>query len=44
MEAELRDDISALEPEEVAVLTLLRARLNVTLKDTLNASLAAALA
>jgi DNA topoisomerase-1 len=34
-EAELRDDLSGLKPEEVAVLTLLQARINMTLKDKL---------
>lgn len=41
VEAELRDDLAALQPEEVAVLTLLRSRLSLTLKDKLQASLAA---
>jgi hypothetical protein len=36
---ELRQDLAALRPEEVAVLTLLRTRLNATLKDKLQASL-----
>lgn len=40
VEEELRD-LAALGPEEVAVLALLRARLNMTLKDKLKASLAA---
>ena len=39
-EAELRDDLSGLKPEEAAVLTLLQARLSVTLKDKLVASAA----
>jgi DNA topoisomerase-1 len=41
VEKELRDDLAALQPEEVAVLTLLRSRLSLTLKDKLQASLAA---
>lgn len=41
VERELRGDLSALQPEEVAVLTLLRSRLSLTLKDKLKASLAA---
>ncbi|MEZ5817691.1 MAG: DNA topoisomerase IB [Hyphomicrobiaceae bacterium] len=41
VEAELREDLAALQPEEVAVLTLLRSRLRLTLKDKLKASLAA---
>jgi DNA topoisomerase-1 len=40
VEAELRDDLPGLEPEEAAVLTLLQARLRVTLKDKLAASAA----
>jgi len=35
VEAELRDDLPGLKPEEVAVLTLLQARLSVTLRDKL---------
>jgi DNA topoisomerase-1 len=42
VEAELRDDIAVLTPEEAAVLTLLRHRLSLTLKDKLESSLAAA--
>jgi len=38
VEAELRDDLSGLKPEEAAVLTLLQARLSMTLKDKLGAS------
>jgi len=38
VEAELRGDLSRLSAEETAVLTLLRSRLNVTLKDKLEAS------
>jgi len=34
-EAELRDDLAGLKPEEVAVLTLLQARISMTLKDKL---------
>ncbi len=41
VEEELRDDLATLQPEEVAVLTLLRSRLSLTLKDKLKASLAA---
>ncbi len=41
VESELRDDLSGLKPEEAAVLTLLQARLSVTLKDKLVASAAA---
>jgi hypothetical protein len=41
VEEELREDLAALQPEEVAVLTLLRSRLSLTLKDKLQASLAA---
>jgi DNA topoisomerase-1 len=40
-EAELRDDLAALQPEEAAVLTLLRNRLSLTLKDKLKASVKA---
>ena len=39
VEDELREDIAALRPEEVAVLTLLRTRLSLTLKDKLKASI-----
>jgi DNA topoisomerase-1 len=39
VENELREDISSLKPEEVAVLTLLRTRLSRTLKDKLRASI-----
>jgi len=35
VEAELRDDLAGLKPEEAAVLTLLQARLSLTLKDKL---------
>ena len=41
VEAELRDDLASLKPEEAAVLTLLRNRLNLTLKDKLETSLKA---
>jgi DNA topoisomerase-1 len=41
VEEELRGELAALQPEEVAVLTLLRSRLSLTLKDKLEASLAA---
>ena len=41
VEEELREDLAALRPEEAAVLTLLRNRLNLTLKDKLQASLKA---
>lgn len=41
VEEELRDDLTTLQPEEVAVLTLLRGRLSLTLKDKLQASVAA---
>jgi DNA topoisomerase I len=41
VEQELREDLADLQPEEVAVLTLLRSRLSLTLKDKLQASLAA---
>jgi DNA topoisomerase-1 len=41
VEKELRDDLAALRPEEAAVLTLLRNRLNLTLKDKLQASVRA---
>ena len=40
VEAELRDDLPGLKPEEAAVLTLLQARLSVTLKDKLVESVA----
>jgi DNA topoisomerase-1 len=40
VEEELRDDLAALQAEEVAVLTLLRSRLSLTLKDKLESSLA----
>jgi DNA topoisomerase I len=40
VEAELRDDLAALKPEEAAVLTLLQTRLSMTLKDKLKASVA----
>jgi DNA topoisomerase-1 len=40
VEAELRDDLPGLKPEEAAVLTLLQARLSTTLKDRLEASVA----
>ena len=39
VEAELRDDLARLKPEEAAVLTLLQSRLSTTLKDKLQASL-----
>jgi DNA topoisomerase-1 len=42
VDEELREDLSALRPEEAAVLTLLRNRLSLTLKDKLEASLKAA--
>jgi DNA topoisomerase-1 len=42
VEAELREDLAALRPEEAAVLTLLQNRLSLTLKDKLTASLKAA--
>ena len=41
VEAELRDDLADLKPEEAAVLTLLQTRLSMTLKDKLKASVAA---
>ena len=41
VEAELRDDLADLKPEEAAVLTLLETRLRMTLKDKLKASVAA---
>ena len=41
VEAELRDDLADLKPEEAAVLTLLETRLSMTLKDKLKASVAA---
>jgi hypothetical protein len=37
---ELREDLAGPKPEEAAVLTLLKARLNVTLKDNLAADAA----
>jgi DNA topoisomerase I len=40
VEKELREELTILQPEEVAVLTLLRSRLSMTLKDKLHASLA----
>ena len=40
-EAELRDNLSGLTPEEAAVLTLLQRRLSQTLKDKLRDSIAA---
>jgi DNA topoisomerase I len=42
VEAELRDDIAGLKPEEAAVLTLLQTRLSLTLEDKLRASVRAA--
>jgi DNA topoisomerase-1 len=42
VEAELRDDLAGLKPEEAAVLTLLQARLSSTLEDKLRASARAA--
>jgi DNA topoisomerase-1 len=39
VEAELRDDLATLRPEEAAVLTLLQSRLGRTLKDKLQESL-----
>ena len=42
IEAQLRDDLASLKPEEAAVLGLLEARLNQTLADTLEDSAAAA--
>ena len=42
VEAELRDDLSHLAPEEAAVLAFLRVRLNATLKDKFEASLKSA--
>lgn len=42
VEAELRDDLAHLKPEEAAVLTLLQRRLSTTLKDKLQSSLKAA--
>jgi DNA topoisomerase-1 len=41
LEEELREGLATLSPEEAAVLTLLRARLNLTFKDKLKASLKA---
>ena len=40
MEAELRDELAGLKPEEAAVLTFFEARLQRTLKDTLQDSVA----
>jgi DNA topoisomerase-1 len=40
VEAELRDNLATLKPEEAAVLTLLQSRLSTTLKDKLEASAA----
>jgi DNA topoisomerase-1 len=42
VEAELRDDLAQLKPEEAAVLALLQRRLSTTLKDKLEASLKSA--
>jgi DNA topoisomerase-1 len=42
VEAELREDLPGLRPEEAAVLTLLQQRLSLTLKDKLAASAARA--
>lgn len=42
IDAELRDELSGLQPEEAAVLVMLRNRLGRTLKDKLEASIAAA--
>jgi DNA topoisomerase I len=42
VDEELRDDLASLRPEEAAVLTLLRNRLSLTLKDKLESSLKAA--
>jgi DNA topoisomerase-1 len=42
VEAELREDLAHLKPEEAAVLTLLQTRLSTTLKDRLEASLKSA--
>jgi DNA topoisomerase I len=42
VEAELRDELASLRPEEAAVLGLIEARLNRTLADTLKDSVAAA--
>jgi DNA topoisomerase I len=42
VEQELREDLAMLRPEEATVLTLLRNRLSLTLKDKLKASLKAA--
>jgi hypothetical protein len=42
VEEELRNGLAALTAEEAAVLTLLRNRLSLTLKDKLKASLEAA--
>jgi DNA topoisomerase-1 len=40
-QAELRDEVASLKPEEAAVLALLKARLDRTLADDLKDSLAA---
>jgi DNA topoisomerase-1 len=42
VEAELREDLARLKPEEAAVLTLLQNRLSMTLKDKLQASVKSA--
>jgi DNA topoisomerase-1 len=42
VEAELREDLAHLKPEEAAVLTLLQNRLSMTLKDKLQASVKSA--
>ena len=42
VEAELREELAALKPEEAAVLTLLQGRLSRSLKDKLVASVAQA--
>ena len=42
VDRELRDELASLKPEEAAVLTLLRNRLRLTLKDKLETSLKAA--
>ena len=42
VDRELRDELASLKPEEAAVLTLLRNRLSLTLKDKLETSLKAA--
>jgi DNA topoisomerase-1 len=41
VEKELREDIATLRPEEVAVLTLLRSRLSLSLTDKLKNSVEA---